>query len=753
MDFQIIAKQLDGWVDQDDPKTKIEDPKFDGTVKRGSATCPCCGYTTPVARVRAQFKARRGGANDARLMGVVAIRPDGEGRFYRLPTKRDFEAVKGAGQRLERRKREHSGTVSLLPEEPTPLGGGTGAGRAFSQRNYGMDVFVDLFTNRQLVTLCFLTERLSQVGEKLLSSGDPAFPEAVQALLGLAVSRYTDICNALCMWETSKTQVRHAFTRQAIPMLWDFAEANALADAAGNYDVTLATMIRFIEYSSLASRQGHVEQSNAANHPLPDDSASAFVTDPPYYDAVPYADLSDFFYVWLKRALPQSLLANFTEQLTPKADECIVDEVKGKDASYFETTMKRAMAEGRRILAPCGVGVVVFAHKTTSGWEAQLQAMIDAGWIMTGSWPIDTELGNRLRAMDSAALASSVHLVCRPRENPDGSVRTDEIGDWRDVLTELPHRIHEWMPRLAAEGVVGADAIFACLGPALEIFSRYSRVEKSDGSVVPLREYLEHVWAAVSKEALSMIFKDADASGLEPDARLTAMWLWTMRPDPSGTNGNGSPEEEADEGQDAEDEDPQDRPIAGGGYAIEFDAARKIAQGLGANLDALKSVVEVKGKTARLLLVSEREPFLFAKPRSPQPVSQPSPPTGTLQATRRGKSKRPAKGQQAFGVNEEEGLSSQPAMQREARADVSPYDVESSNWTTAETVLDRVHQSMLLFAKGQADALKRFLVDDGIGKDARFWKLAQSLSALYPRGTDEKRWVDGVLARKKGLGL
>ena len=378
--------------------------------------------------------------------------------------------------------------------------------------------------------------------------------------------------------------------------------------------------------------------------------------------------------------------------------------------------------------------------------------MIDAGWIITGSWPIDTELGNRLRAMDSAALASSVHLICRPRENPDGSIRTDEIGDWRDVLTELPHRIHEWMPRLAAEGVVGADAIFACLGPALEIFSRYSRVEKSDGSVVPLREFLEHVWAAVSKEALSMIFKDADASGLEPDARLTAMWLWTVRPDTSGTNGNGLPEEEADEVRDVEDEDP-DRPIAGGGYAIEFDAARKIAQGLGANLDALKSVVEVKGKTARLLPVSEREPFLFARPRSPQSVSRPSQPTNTLQATRRGKSKRPAKGQQAFGVNEEEGLSSQPATQHEARADVSPYDVESSNWTTAETVLDRVHQSMLLFARGRADALKRFLVDDGIGKEARFWKLAQALSALYPRGTDEKRWIDGVLASKKGLGL
>ena len=149
-----------------------------------------------------------------------------------------------------------------------------------------------------------------------------------------------------------------------------------------------------------------------------------------------------------------------------------------KDAKWFELKMATAMSEGRRVLRPEGIGIVVFAHKSTAGWEAQLQAMIDAGWIMTGSWPIDTEMGNRLRAVDSAALASSVHLVCRPRENSDGSMRVDEIGDWRDVLAELPGRIHEWMPRLAEEGVVGADAIFACLGPALEIFSRYSRVEK-----------------------------------------------------------------------------------------------------------------------------------------------------------------------------------------------------------------------------------------------------------------------------------
>ena len=172
--------------------------------------------------------------------------------------------------------------------------------------------------------------------------------------------------------------------------------------------------------------------------------------------------------------------------LSPKEDECIVDDAKGKDHSFFMTTMSQALHEVARYVRPTGVGVVVFAHKSTSGWEAQLQSIIDAGWIITASWPIDTERGARLRAMDSAALASSVHLVCRPREDANVAV-TEEVGEWRDVLSELPQRIHEWMPRLTAEGVVGADAIFACLGLALEIFSRYSRVEKSNGEPATLR--------------------------------------------------------------------------------------------------------------------------------------------------------------------------------------------------------------------------------------------------------------------------
>lgn len=457
-------------------------PSFEGTVKRGSGTCPCCGFTTPVASVRKQLKACKGGADDARLFCVVTTKLKQQGRFYRLPREADLEAVKKAGEELERRKTKHQGVLSLVPDEPTPKGGGSGAGRAFSQRNYGMDRFEDLFTSRQALALTTLAKLVKSVGEKLADGEDKGLADAVQTILSIGVSKITDVMCSLVTWQISMDRIGHLFTRQAIPMTWDFAETSPVSSAAGDYSVTMKNVLEVLDRESITAYPvASVEKSSAATHPLPDNFAQCFISDPPYYDAVPYADLSDFFYVWLKRTLPPGASISFTDEITPKDDECIVDEVKGKDKAYFETTMGKAMSEGCRLLSLDGIGVIVFAHKSTSGWEAQLQAMVNAGWTITGSWPIDTEMGTRLRAMNSAVLASSIHLVCRPRN-------TNTIGDWRDVLQELPQRIHEWMPRLAIEGVVGADAIFACLGPALEIFSRYSSVEKASGELVTLKE-------------------------------------------------------------------------------------------------------------------------------------------------------------------------------------------------------------------------------------------------------------------------
>jgi putative DNA methylase len=688
-----------------------------GTVARGSATCPCCGFTTPVASVRRQLKEKRGGADEARLLAVVTTRPGRSGRFYRLPTEADLAAVAAARAELARRQAAHTGALPLTPEEPTPQGGGSGAGRAFSQRNYGMDRFSDLFTARQLLALTTLARLVVEAGRQVRSREEAGFAEAVQTGLALALSRQADYLTSLTIWADTGEFIAHTFGRQALPIVWDWPECAPFRNGSGNWDGAVEWVSLVLEANAVSSQQGHAERCSATTHALPDDSAQAFITDPPYYDAVPYADLSDFFYVWLKRALP----GFGTEALTPKAEECIVDEAKGKDRAWFERTMRQAMAEGRRILAPEGVGVVVFAHKSTAGWEAQLQAMCEAGWAVTGSWPIDTERPGRLRSQDSAALASSIHIVVRPREAPDGSLRATEVGDWRDVLAELPHRIHEWMPRLAEEGVVGADAIFACLGPALEIFSRYSRVEKASGEVVSLREYLEQVWAAVAKEALAQVFKDADTAGFEPDARLTAMWLWTLNA--GAANGEESPDEE--EEADEEEETKGKSAKAKGGFVLEYDAARKIAQGLGAHLEDMTHVIEISGESARLLPVSERTQYLFGKEQADAPT---------------GARKKKAAQMDLFGE----------------LTKVSPDDTAWREQTVkkiGETTLDRVHQAMILFAAGRGEALKRFLVDDGAGRDQRFWRLAQALSALYPASTSEKRWVDGVLARKKGLGL
>lgn len=690
-----------------------------GTVARGSATCPVTGYTTPVASVRKQMQARRGSASDSRLFCVVTTRPGQTGRFYRLPTNADVDTTHKSAEELTSISQsaactpdfEHTAELSLVPDEPLPPRGTLG----FRIQGYGMLEWGDLFTPRQLLSLTTLVSLVHQVEKEIKQrESDVYVVGAITSILSIICCKVIDKSTSLCRWKsTSEGQAGGTFGRQALPIVFDFSETNPLFSGTGSISAESDLVLDMLSHGTLTCNAvGTPQQASADAHPLPDGTAQCFFTDPPYYDAVPYADLSDFFYVWFKRTLGATMPDLFSDELAPKDDECIVDEVKGKDDEYFERMMCKAMAEGCRILSPEGIGCIVFAHKSTGGWEAQLQAMVDAGWTITASWPIDTEMGSRLRAMNSAALASSIHLVVRPR----AMNAHNAVGDWRDVLEELPKRINTWLPRLAEEGVVGADAIFSCLGPALEIYSRYERVEKASGEVVSLREYLEQVWTVVSRAALSSIVTSANLSGFEPDARLTALWLWTVA---AGSDGTG------DKGSDTEDEAA---PKAGfGGFTLEYDTARKIAQGTGASLERMDNIVHIKGDKATLLPVAQRTGYLFGKdeatPQTPRGRRKPTP--------------------QADMFAE--------LMVREPEAEDLPQQQPVSK--PGETLLDRIHQSMILFATGRGEALRRFLIEDGIGLESGLWELAQALSALYPGGSDEKRWVDGVLARKKGLGL
>jgi adenine-specific DNA methylase len=701
-----------------------------GTVKRGAATCPCCGYTTTNDNVRRQLFATRGGTSSARLVAVVSARPTEVGRSYRLPKSDDLSATACAAKALAKLNASASGGLSPVPDESIPTERPSPNARGLSAvTRMGMRTFGDLYAPRQALALATFSRLVREFLAECADAGDEPFREAIASCLSLAVDRTADNLSSLVTWTATGEFQGHTFARQALPIVWDFAEVCPLSHASGNWLGAIDWIARGIEANAMsACHGGTVQQASATNHPLPDDGASALVTDPPYYDAVPYADLSEYFYVWMRRSLTEHSSGLCTSVSVPKDEEAIWNPSriysatgKTKDERFYVEQMRKAFTEARRVIAPSGIGVVVFAHKSTAGWEAILSALLEAGWIATASWPIDTEREVRTNAIGTASLSSSVHIVVRPRENPDGSLRTADVGDWRDVLAELPRRIHEWMPRLAEEGVVGADAIFACLGPALEIFSRYSRVEKASGEVVTLREYLEQVWAAVAKEALAQVFKDADTAGFEPDARLTAMWLWTLNA--GATHRDESPAEEEESGEEEETKGKAAR--AKGSFVLEYDAARKIAQGLGAHLEDLDHVVEVSGESARLLTVSERTQHLFGKEQADAPT---------------GGRKKKAAQMDLFGELTKVG------------ADETAWS-EKTVRKIGETTLDRVHQAMILFAAGRGEALKRFLVEEGAGRDQRFWRLAQALSALYPASTSEKRWVDGVLARKKGLGL
>lgn len=694
-----------------------------GTNRRSSVTCPNCGFTTPRKAVERQANGRGFGV---RLL-AICLRHGGTARYYRQPTRDDLIAIESARIAVEAVCKEEIDGMPLVPREELPY-----LRSIFNVRVYGIDRWSKLFNERQLLSATALVRAVRRAQSAMRGAiADDSLRRAVTTSLALAASNTLQYLTTITTYPTERAGFISAFIQgQSLPMKMDFVEVNPLVDGlAGGFAFTLDQHLAGLEYlASCSCMPASVAHASALTRRVPDGFCDLIATDPPYYDMIPYADCSDFFYVWLRRMLPDPR-EDLGAGLVDKAEEIVQlaersEQYRHKTKGWFEARMREALSNARQALRADGLAAIVFAHKDTAAWEALLQSILDAGWVITASWPIDTENPNRMRASDSAVLSSSIHLVCRPRQTPSAAIGEHDVAEWRDVLRELPKRMHEWMPRLAGEGIVGADAIFACLGPALEIFSQYSRVEKASGDLVTLKEYLEHVWAAVAREALGMIFAGAETSEFEEDARLTAMWLWTLSTSGDGT-GAVTREEGDDDSGEAENEAAatQAKPK---GFVLEYDAARKIAQGLGAHLEDLANLVDVKGDTARLLPVAERTRALFGKVDEKAPTGR-----------RKKKDKQMRLG---FAAELEEAE-------------------EAGGWgekgapEKGITVLDRVHQSMILFAASRGEALRRFLVDDGVGSDQRFWRLAQAFAALYPSGTDERRWVEGVLARKKGLGL
>lgn len=716
-------------------------------MTRAKATCLACGMVLSPDRVRAQLAQPKGGADvvfdktgnrggGALMLAVVTLKSGESGRSYRLPTEHDYRAVWEAQNGLIRilREWERGGKKGLcpVPDEPSPAGGGSGAGRAFSVQKYGMMTFGDLFTARQKVALQTLAKVISAKEHNSRVMGD---------LLALMLNHTTERCSSLCRWspEPYMETILGVFGRQALPMIWDFAEAAILSESTGSFMHGLRVKAQAVENAPSFPFVGQVELADARKSPLPDRSADVWFTDPPYYDAVPYADLADYFFVWLKRAIPKNnyLRDPFDElnPLTPKLNEIVQDETRQfdgrpKDSAFFEDQIAMAFEEGNRVLDDHGIGSVVFAHKTTEGWEALLSGLIRGGWVITASWPLATERPNRLRSRESAALATSVHLVCRPR--PEAA----SVGDWADVLQELPKRVGDWIERLQGEGIRGADLVFACIGPALEIFSRYRSVETADGREVKLAEYLAKVWEVVGRTALEQVLgteearaRNGMAGALEEDARLTALFLWTLQSTNGGTstpdNGtDGTEDEDLDE-----DEDEKAPAPTAKGYSLIYDVVRRFAQPLGIDLRKWEGrIIETNKGVVRLLPISERVAQLL-EPRVAEDLG--------LLKTRRRRQK-----EQQMDLFEQAKKVSEVATTEAAKR------VEEETWSHLHrdsiTTLDHVHKAMLFQKQGQTNALRELLFYEQQWRPD-FVRLANSLSALYPKGSEEKRLLDAML--------
>ena len=538
-------------------------PDFDpgrGTSSRGHATCLACGQVADVTYIRAEGKAGRMGE----MPLAVIYEQEKTGKGYRPFTEQDEELFQKALTLLGELDEN-------APDEPLPPVGTLG----FRVQRYGLTRWGDLFNARQTLALLTFSRQVRAAHEAMLAEGmDPERAKAVTTYLSVIVDRLADYNTTLCTWHNTGEKINHTFGRQALPMIWDYTELNPFSGATGDWSGAMAWITRVIEHAARTSgRPAIARQGTATRLPWPDGHFDALITDPPYYDAVPYADLSDFFYVWLKRSIGFLHPKVFRTPLTPKSAEIIQEPARHDDdataKAFYEREMTRAFAEARRVLRPDGVFVVVFAHKSTAAWETLLNSLLEAGLVVTASWPLHTERPGRLRAHESAALASSIFIVCRAR------VAGGE-GYFDDVREELAATIRERLDFFWRQDIRGADFFISAIGPAVSVFGRYRRVYRLDGSEVGVGELLNLVQAMVSEYALDRILNGGgtQVGGVDAPTRYYILHRWAY--------GRGK---------------------------IPFDDAMRLAMALGADVSALmgrRGLLKQSGETVRLLGPKER---------------------------------------------------------------------------------------------------------------------------------------------------
>jgi putative DNA methylase len=486
-------------------------PPVEGTVNRQGAVCIVCDSPVRFDHIRAEGRAGRMGAQ---LMAVVA---EGERRRVYLPP-----------------TEEHVRAAQLARPDDVPETELFDWPGRINVVRYGMTRHADLFTNRQLTALCTFSDLVIETRDRIESDARTAglppeeatqYANDLATYLGFGVSRLSDIQNSLCRWENTRSQVRNLFARQAIPMVWDYAEGGLFSKAAGDFWVSLDNLVSAVERSASNTTPGTVSQVSAEGASFGD---AVVCTDPPYYDNIGYADLADFFYVWLRRSLRSIHPELLSTMLTPKAEELVASPYRfGGDKAaakrFFEegfvTTFTRARAQQR----PDVPMTVFYAFKqsetdgtdgtASTGWETLLEGMLSAGLMVTATWPMRTELGNRILGQDVNALASSIVLACRTR--PDGAGVTDRAGFLAALRAELPAEL----ALLQQAAIAPVDLAQASIGPGMALFSRYAKVIEPSGERMRVRTAL-----GLINQVLAEVLERHDGEW-DPDTRWALRWF------------------------------------------------------------------------------------------------------------------------------------------------------------------------------------------------------------------------------------
>jgi len=461
-----------------------------------------------------------------RQVMTAAVYESSTGKEYRLPTKEDILAFEIAQVSLNPLFDE---IPFDLPLEHVPRGASrVGGGSAFSIQPFGVNCWHQLFNTRQLIAIGTFIKYTREATRTMLDAGyDKEWSTSISSLLALAIDRLADRGSTVCSWTVGWDKIRNTFTRFALPYTWDYAESVPIHDSSGGYPGSIDWISRYVEHASrIVPAIASIKNESAIAER--NTTYDIILTDPPYYDAIPYSDLMDFFYVWLRRSLfglsSETDIA-FSKPLSPKwnvelQDGELVDDSgrhngdRKESKKSYEDGMSRAFASCHEALMRDGRLVIVFAHKQPDAWETLVGAIIRSGFVVDASWPIQTEMANRTRALASAALSSSVWLVCRKR--PESA----RPGWDNRVLDEMRHNIHNQLRDFWDAGIRGPDFVWAATGPAMEAYSKHPVVKKANepGKLMEVSEFLRAVRRLVVDFVVGRVLTGGDetsASGLD----------------------------------------------------------------------------------------------------------------------------------------------------------------------------------------------------------------------------------------------